>query len=846
MLAFCLAELNSANREGNNQVKKIINLDGVWNLRKISDSVFIPANVPGYVVSALQANGMIEDIYEDLNAALCENLEENDYEYVYEFNYQKSGSKMIELVFEGIDTIGSIYLNGRLLGMTANMFLPYRYDVTDCMLEGNNTIRILFPSQTAVAKRLYNESKHKYAAVYDLPRIFLRKAQYQFGWDWCPRVVCAGIWRSVKIEETDGIRLYSPSLSKLDIIEGYAHISTIIYGVSKKDMQYRIEVSASFDGLNICNNMDEIMVSAGNNTIETELLIPDPHLWYPVGLGNPDLYDFEIRISELDGEIVDIVHFKSGLRKVNLIMNKDITGESFIFEINGKKLFAKGANYIPTEMLPTERKTDDVRTLVKLARQANMNMLRIWGGGYYECHEFYDECDKQGILIWQDFMFACGEYPDEYEDFRNLVQSEAEHVVKDLSCHPSIVLWCGSNENVWALHDWWKNDITEFLGRAIYQQILPEAVESFGKLAFYWESSPFGGEAPNCMNIGDTHFWDVWAEWKDISEYTNITPRFCSEFGMQSMPTIKTTNQHLSKDKHLIPSMEVLSRNCQTYGPERTMRYIFALYGIPKGYEEYIILSQLSQNDAMRLAVENWRVRKYLISGVLFWQFNDCWPGASQACVDYYLRKKAVFFGARKFYNEVISVCSFLNNGIGIKVVNDRQTDVAGKITLESYQTNGKLLGRCSLDFICPPDSVIEAGHVLNQQLGIDSETMEYMPKNISGNTTYKKQPRSMREIVIFVSLEYDGMKIETTITHERPRYLPLMSADIRIGYEENRITLFSEYPVLGVWIETENDVDLSDNGFDMKPGIEYIIDTESNPGKIIVRHIAQMIQYLK
>lgn len=827
-------------------MKNTISLNDIWKLKKIDDDILIPAKVPGYVISSLQANGMIQDIYTDLIVSECEELEKNEYDYIYEFEYKKPEDKHIEIVFEGIDTIASVFLNGNILGETNNMFIHYRYDVSDIITDGINEIIVHFPSQSAISKQLYDEATHKYASVYDSSRVFIRKAQYQFGWDWCPRVVCGGIWRNVKIEEHDGVRLYSPSLSKFDIQGESAKITATVYSDIKLGSVFKVECIVKFDGVQICRGDKTIFATTGVNPIDIDMLILNPKLWYPTGMGEQNLYNFEIQILNSDEIIIDSIQFNSGLRKVEILNQVDEHGESFIFMINGKKLYAKGANYIPTEMLPSEREPEEIRRLVKLAKQANMNMLRIWGGGYYECHEFYDECDIQGILIWQDFMFACGEYPDEFENFRDLVRIEAEHVVKDLSCHPSIILWCGSNENVWALHDWWKSEDKEFLGRVLYQQILPAAVKSYSKLTNYWESSPFGGESPNCMDKGDSHFWDVWADWKDIVEYTHVMPRFCSEFGMQSMPALKTGNQHISADKRLIPSLEVMSRNCQTYGPERTMRYIFGLYGIPKGYEEYTILSQLSQNEAMRLAVEGWRSKKYLNAGVLFWQFNDCWPGASQSCVDYYLRKKAVFYGAQKFYNEVIAVCKISKDGLIINVVNDMQKDVSGTIMIEAFETNGKQIGNHELSFDCLMDSIVPVGQLTNRQIGIDTMDNEYMPKNSSGNITLKKQPKAMRDIVIFVTLKYDGSQIETTYTYERPRYLSLNNSDIQINCTENQIMLSSDYPVLGVWIETENETDLSDNYFDMKPGIEYIIKSDRHPGKIRVKHIAQMIQILK
>jgi len=812
-------------------------LNGEYILKELCGGLEIKTSVPGYITRALMDAGIIEDLFENDKSGEAFEVEYNDYSLEHTFTCKKpEAGKHVFLCFDGIDTLATIFLNETEIAKTNNMFMQYRFEVGALLKEGQNSLKVILHSASKEADRLYDESPYKYNACYQQSRIFLRKAQYCFGWDWCPRIVPAGIWRDVYLEYDESARIYGGYVSGFN--DGNITVEVQIESFVESDLT----LACTVDNKAVSKKLH---VVKGENTVSINVQIDNPKLWYPVGYGEQPLYDFSLILFDEQSPIAE-THFKSGLRKVEIIRNKDKYGESFVFSVNGKEIFARGANYIPTDMFPLKYEEGYLNKIIELALEQNMNMLRVWGGGYYEFDEFYTKCDEAGILIWQDFMFCCSEIPDDREDYRENVKLEADYVIKALRYHPSIILWCGSNENTWAMASWWESEDKEFLGRKIYQNVLPQAVERLDKMTPYWESSPFGGENPNEHTVGDCHYWGVWADWKDIEEYKVIYPRFASEFGMQSMPAIKTINEYVSEQNKIYPSNECILRDRQEFGTEKLMRYCLNYFGIPKSYDDFIRITQLTQGKAMKVAAESWRSQKPLSGGLIFWQYNDCWPGPSQSAVDYRLRKKAVAYFAKRFFENALITAEHDKNKVKVNFINDSQEDILGKITVSCVGFDGTLSGKTEFDFNCKVNSVFSKEFDDLSIFGIDTKSLKPYPKNVYSYIEGVYLPKDFDRKMLFITAEFDGKTVTNELLFDRERTLELQKPDIEITVSGEEVTLKSAVPVLYATLEAENEIEFSDNYFCMEPNKEYKLKASGDIENISVTDLTQMLYFLK
>lgn len=829
-----------------------LHLDDGWTYCREDDpSTIRPAVVPGCVQLDLIRDGLVPNPFDDSNVDRMLDVEKDAYLYECQFSWDRSQTGVYDLVFEGIDTVADIELNGSPLGHVENMFIPHRFTVSDRLRDGTNCIRVRFPSQSGCAEDLCTRHNKDYLTVYESKRVYLRKAQYAFGWDWCPRIVTSGIWKAVYIERVDPVRLHSPGVASFREEGTTGQAVFRIEAVACEHIQGSLSLVLANGEGDRYETQVQVDLPPGDSEINVPIAIERVRKWYPRGYGDPARYRATVQYNPATGpESPDSLglSFDIGFRTVEIRREEDAAGESFVLVINGQPIYAKGANLVPTDMFPSRVTPQSIRNLVTLAEAANMNMLRVWGGGYYEQEAFYDECDRRGILVWQDFMFACGQYPDEHDWFRILVEREAVEVVRMLRKHPSVVLWCGSNENLWALHSWWPGEkdakFNEFLGRYIYHTILPQAVEQHAGPTPYWESSPFGGEDPNDPSRGDSHIWGVWAEWKDIRHYQNLVPRFASEFGMQSMPTLPTLKQHISPARRTIPGADAFGRNRQEEGVEKTMRYIFGCIGIPASYDDFVLLSQWVQGEAMKVAIEHWRGHRPINSGVLFWQYNDCWPGPSQSCVDFHGRKKALHYYTRRLYEDLHPILAFENDSIILKLINDLTFDLDFRAWISGWSLDGKLRFETHLEGVAAAESVSAFHLVRTSDLDIPHQPVRH-PVSHFGHVILEMQNQALRDMVFHVRTESVRGVSRNHLVMDRLRDLHLVQPHISLLEQPDGVFAVSDVPAFGVHFETDDDREPMEDFVAMEPGVPFKVYESGPVAGIRVRDITRMIQVL-
>ena len=668
-------------------MKKEILLDGQdWFFKEEEKNEWLKAIVPGDVHLDLLRQKKIPEPFYGLNEQILQWIHKNNWVYQKKFIVDNDflNSEKIELVFEGVDTFSDIFLNNKKIGKTESMFFEYRFDVKNILKEKENILELHFKSPTKIAKSL--EKKYgELFSPFDTSCVYTRKAQYSFGWDWAPRFPAIGIYKSVKIVSFDIVNILSvfadiKSLTKKDAVVN------VEYEIeSLKQIESIFIIKLLLNNKVILKQTKPIKLKQGYNSGYIPVEIKKPELWYPAGYGKQPIYEIILTVGSIRKQIFDIKKEKFGLRTIKIIQEKDNEGKTFIFEINGIKIFCKGCDWIPSDCFISNITEEKYKKLLKFAKDGNMNMLRIWGGGIYESDIFYDLCDKYGLMIWHDFMFACGSYPEE-KWFLDLIKKEFEYQIRRLRNHPSIVLWCGNNENEFLRWEKWaekyrKNN--KVSGDIIFYKILPHLLKKLDQTRPYWPSSPWGEEKEyNSQQTGDRHSWDVWNN-VDYTKYSDDKGRFISEFGFQSMPDIKTI-ESFTKPEHRNPVSEIMeNHNKQPDGTTRLFKHICFRYPVPENFKEFVFRTQILQAEALKYGIEHWRRRKFKTAGTLIWQLNDCWPVSSWSLVDYYLRKKLSYYYVKKVFEPVLVSIETKENEISIWLVNDLLQKVYGELTIQ-------------------------------------------------------------------------------------------------------------------------------------------------------------------
>ncbi len=633
-------------------MKKIISLNSGWKMRPADESVWLDAKVPGSVYADLLAAGKMEDPFYRDNEYAAFGLMEKDYLYEkrFELPAEALSGPSLDLVFLGLDTIADVTLNGQDILRADNMHRTWRADLRPFARAGENTLRVLLHSPVRAAREAYAREPlgGSQDAVAGFPAI--RKAHCMYGWDWGPRLPDAGIWRDVQLEITDRARLDSVMVRQR-------------HEAGKVTLSLRAEVTnVAPDGKR--RVLYTLTGPDGKTVFETEqgeAVIGQPQLWWPLGAGGQPLYTLHTRLVAEDGSLLDEDTRRIGLRDIRVMQPMQEKHQGFMIRVNGQDIFAMGADYIPQDCVLPRVTEEKIRALLSDCALANMNCLRVWGGGYYLPDCFYDCCDELGILVWQDFMFACAVYSLAGGMEENLRAEFRDNIVR-LRHHACIALWCGNNEVETAINGKWYPLTPALRGdyQRLFMGILPEMIRQLDPDRFYWPSSPSSDgdlQTPSGEACGDVHYWDVWHGNKPFADYRNHDFGFVSEFGFQSFPAMKTIESFtLPEDRNIFSYvMEKHQRNFSANG--KIMNYLSSTYLYPSDLSRLVYASQLLQMEAIRCGVTHWRSRRGECMGAIYWQLNDNWPVASWASIDYFGRWKALHYDARRFFAPLLLAC---------------------------------------------------------------------------------------------------------------------------------------------------------------------------------------------
>ncbi len=763
-------------------------------------STWQEAVVPGVVHLDLMRNDALPDPFLGMNEKEVAWVEKNDWWYRTEFEIAEGflRANHFLLRFEGLDTFASIWLNGRKLDTADNMFIPWEFRVKDLLVVGRNTLAVKLSSPSAVLEKMEQE-KGKLAAAFYSARAYGRKAQYSFGWDWGPRLPTSGIWKPVSLIVYPDLLIRDVNI--LTTLSGdqsaIFHISAEVESLIDAEVEISVNISCGGESYAYSSNSSVVQ---GQNSVSMDCRVPSARLWWPVGYGEQPIYTVRVGILK-SGELLDEAVRRTGVRKVELIQEDDAEGKSFVFKINGIPVFFKGANWIPADSFLPRVDREKYCRLLDMAVSANMNMLRVWGGGVYESGDFYSLCDEKGIAIWQDFMFSCGEYPEE-EWFHQKVADEAEALVKRLRNHPSIVLWCGNNENDWGFHrKLWGMHRDDFLGRTIYHQILPEICSRLDPSRPYWPSSPFGGEDPNSERLGDRHSWDMCSakvEDKVGPRWDNA--RFISEFGFQAPPVMTSVRDFAGdEDDFLSPVMRHHNRGGEN-AMDDLLRLVSNYFPQPSGMEQTVAFAQVCQSELLREAIEHWRRRKFKTSGVLIWQINDCWPAISWSLIDYWHNPKSAYYSVRRAFSPILLSLVHHEHLVNVWLVNDTPDSLSGTIRLTLFDFDGTPLHVKDFSASAPGHSAVLTATKPLQELGFLDPTRHFI------HARFAERGRTIAETSFLLS-RYREIKL--------PRARVLWQVR-KIAERAFEVELRSKAFAKAVHVETKAAQNYSDNFVDL------------------------------
>lgn len=691
------------------------NLHEGWKFRQARLTNWYPATVPGVVHTDLLQNKIIEDPFFRLNERGLQWIDKED--WVYETCFTLAADMMrkenMELVFEGLDTYADVYLNDECILKADNMYRRWSIPVRQYIKEENNILKVYFHSPVKIDVPKWDALPYQYPASNDQSEngglfnkkisIFARKAGYHYGWDWGPRLVTSGIWRPVYIRAWSDLRINDVFIEQKEVGAGRAVIAGHVELDADKDMD-GVLVTITDEATGRVLGERQADLKRGTNRVNVDFVLHKPKLWWSNGLGEPFLYRFRTDIIA-GGDLLDSKTERVGIRSLKVVHQPDKDGHTFYIELNGRPVFAKGANYIPSDnFLPRVTPENYKRTILDAAG-VNMNMLRVWGGGIYENDVFYDLCDEYGIMIWQDFMFACSMYPAEGALLDNIHQ-EAVDNVKRLRNHACIALWCGNNECQDAWLGWgWKREIEqqnkEYADkiwaqyRQQYHVTLPGVVREYAPGTFYWPSSPFAFEGKmSGTTDGDRHYWSVWHGKAPISDYDSEKSRFFSEYGFQSFPEFESVKRYAPYPEDWDIRSEVMMSH-QRGGDHANgliETYLLNEYKKPRDFRAFLYMNHVLQGDAIKTAVESHRRQMPYNMGTLFWQHNDCWPVASWASRDYYGRWKAQHYYVRKAYDDILISPVVEGDDLKVYAVSDRLENTSGRLQLQVCQFDGTVV----------------------------------------------------------------------------------------------------------------------------------------------------------
>jgi beta-mannosidase len=808
-----------------------------------------PALVPGVVQTDLLNNHLIPDPFDRDNEYRLQWIGLTDWEYqtVFQLDAAAGAHQHLDLVFDGLDTFADVYLNDQAVLHSDNMFRHWRVPAKTLLKPGSNTLRIVFhsaiekmiPYVKALPYILPSISTHNAGNEEDIATApYTRKAPYNYGWDWGPRFMTEGIWLPVRLESWDDARIDNFHIHQAKVSAEAAEVTAELDIEATKPETATIALSHEEltgqgpSGQQTSDSTQTLQLDAGLNHVSFPIRVTSPKLWYPVGYGAQNRYRFSASIRT--GRKVEIAHaeVKTGLRSIELHRVDDQWGKSFEFVVNGITVFSKGADVIPFDSFPNRVTPDIHRKILTAARDAHMNMVREWGGGYYESDDFYDICDELGIMVWQEFMFGGDMVPGDVP-FQQNVREEAIQQIKRLRDHPSIVIWCGNNEIETGWHSWedrqeFKEAVSPITRDRVQQDymvmfadILKSSVAQYGDSVPYWPSSPSANfeEAPDNQHNGDMHYWGVWHHQNPAQDYYKQLPRFMTEYGFQSFPEMRTIRTFANKPEDFnIHSVVMQAHQKNKGGNERILTYMLREYREPKDFESFVYLSQVQQAEIIKIGAEHLRRQRPRTMGSLYWQLNDCWPVASWASIDYFGRWKALQYYARRFYDDVLISPYEHDDKIDVYVVSDKLQPLSGTIHTRVLDFSGKSLMEETKEVQIPAQS--------------SAVYLSFSEPEIAA----KADPRAS---FMVVDLEVGGKRVSRNlvffdVTHNlQLPVAPKVGATLNQSGDGYTITLQSAQLARNVYLSFGDlDFESSDNYFDLLPG-ETMTVTLKSPASI-------------
>lgn len=790
-----------------------------WKFKNSKDQNWQAATVPGTVHLDLMNHKIIPDPFKDDNEKKVQWVENEDWDYQTNF---KVSSKEIEnqninLVFYGLDTFSEIFLNGKLVKTTDNMFRKWEIPAKSYLKVGDNSLEIKFKSSVNVGKEL---AKKVPFTMPESPRSFVRKAQYQFGWDWGPRLVTAGIWKEVKLEFWNHAKLENLKIEQKILTKQRADLNIHAEIFAEKEGKYSFSIN---------NKINTIQLKKGKNTIQLPFTIDNPKLWQPNGWGDPNLHTVKISLLK-DSKILAEKSEKIGLKTIELIQEKDAKGKSFYFKVNGNPIYIKGTNWIPADSFSPRITKAKYQQLIKDSKEANMNMIRIWGGGIYEDDEFYKACDENGILVWQDFMFAGSFYPAD-KNFLDNVKEEVKYQVNRLQNHASLALWCGNNEIDEAIVNWGYQKQLKYSEQdslevwkdyqKVFHEVIPNTInETAAKdKSIYWPSSPsIGWGHKESLTEGDSHYWGVWWGEQPFEIYNEKVGRFMSEYGFQGMPTLNTTKSMFSG----IPDLNLNNETIKAHekharGWEIIDLYMKRDYKISTDFVKYNYVSQLLQARGMQIAIEAHRRAKPYNMGTLYWQLNDCWPVVSWSSIDYLGNWKALHYQIKRSFENQVILTEEKDGFLDFYAINDelkKFEDV--KVEIQVIDFNGKILNDVT---------TVQNGKTLDGIVKFDHIEIKNLIKNSNKN-----------EVFLRLTLKDKDQKniAENNYFFSKPKDLQLQKPTLQIKkISPTEIEVSTD--VLAKDVYLMGDTHFSDNFFDLLPKTSKRIQLSKSLEKVEV-----------